>query len=104
MREDIFTFLFIFILVTVLFITIAVIILRWIFRIDKIVSLLTKILSSIRQLSAQYTYYDDENDDDKELSLCECCNNTFQKSELEKIDSGQLLCSECIKNLKIRRA
>jgi rRNA maturation endonuclease Nob1 len=36
------------------------------------------------------------------LQLCEGCNRNFQKEKLKKIASGQLLCPECISNLKKR--
>ena len=37
------------------------------------------------------------------IQLCDGCRCNFDKSELRKIDSGQMLCPGCINNLKNRR-
>jgi hypothetical protein len=66
---------------------------RWIFRIDEIVALLKDIRNALcpqNLISA----------DIPPLQLCEGCSRNFQKEKLKKIASGQMLCPECISNLK----
>lgn len=77
-------------------IIIQVAIIRWVFRIDTIIKLLKDILSAIRPqnfISA----------DIPPLQLCDGCNRNFKKEKLKKITSGQMLCPECVNNLKKRR-
>jgi hypothetical protein len=85
-----------FLLGVVIVIAIQVAIIRWIFKINVIVALLKDILSAIRPQNLIST-------DISPLHLCEGCNRNFEKEKLKKIASGQLLCPECVKNLKNRR-
>jgi hypothetical protein len=78
---------------TLSIIAILVILIRWIFRINEIVALLKDILAAIRPQNSI-------SKEDSRLQLCEGCNRNFDKSQLKKIASGQMLCPECIDNLK----
>jgi hypothetical protein len=70
-------------------------IIRRLFRINEIVTLLKDILTAIRPQNSTSA-------GDTRLQLCEGCNRNFDKSQLKKIASGQMLCLDCINNLKKR--
>lgn len=80
------------ILVTIAFIFILIILIRWLFRINEIVALLKDIRNTICRQNS-----------DTSLQLCEGCSRNFDKNQLKIIASGQLLCPECVKNLKNRK-
>jgi hypothetical protein len=75
--SNIFAIFVISILGTILMIAVIVVILRWILRINVIVELLGKIAASHK---------------------CDSCNRFFRIDEIKRIDSGQKLCPECLKN------
>lgn len=85
------------ILVTIAFIFILIILIRWLFRINEIVALLKDIRNAIcpQNLIPK---------DNTQHQLCEGCGRDFQKICLKKIASGQMLCPECISNLKKGRS
>ncbi len=78
------------------FVIILITIIRWMFRIDTIVSLLKEIRDSTCPQNSLFK-------DLPPLQLCDGCHRNFEKTNLRRIDSGQFLCPECIENLKNRR-
>ncbi|MDD5327404.1 MAG: hypothetical protein PHY02_06270 [Phycisphaerae bacterium] len=66
---------------------------RWVFRINEIVTLLKTIHSAILPRCSI------SSDDKTSLQLCDGCNKNFDKNLLRKIDSGQLLCPKCAGDL-----
>jgi hypothetical protein len=80
---------------TVAVIVIIVVLIRWLFRINEIVALLKDIRNA---LCPQNLILKDK--DNVPHQLCEGCGRNFQKICLKKIASGQLLCPECVSNLK----
>lgn len=88
--------IFLYILGSIASIILIVAIIRWLFRINEIVALLKDIRNAIcpQNLITK---------DNIQHQLCEGCGRNFQKICLKKIASGQLLCPECVKNLKNRK-
>jgi len=84
--------IFLYVLGSTAAIILFVLIIRWLFRIDEIVAILKDILYTIRRQNS-----------DTSLQLCEGCNRNFDKSQLKIIASGQMLCPECINNLKKKK-
>ena len=78
-------------------IVIQVVIIRWLFRINEIVALLKDIRNALCPQNII-------SKDNTQHQLCEGCGRDFQKICLKKIASGQMLCPECISNLKKGRA
>lgn len=63
----------------ILTIVITVVIIRWIFRVNVIVELLQNIAANHK---------------------CDSCARFFRIDQLKRIDSGQLLCPDCLKKIK----
>jgi hypothetical protein len=94
--ENIVLISLIIIVVILSIIAILVILIRWLFRINEIVALLKDILAAVRPRNSTSA-------GDTRFQRCEGCNRNFDKSQLKKIASGQMLCPDCINNLKNRR-
>jgi hypothetical protein len=83
-----------------------VVLIRWLFRINEIVTLLKNIFSAIQEQNLISSTPRDQNlisTDLPPLQLCEGCHRNFEKICLRKIASGQLLCAECINALKKKK-
>jgi hypothetical protein len=71
----------------------------WFFKIDEIVKLLKQIAHT-EQREEILSNQTPTSTDKICLQLCEGCKRNFDRDQLRKIASGQMLCPDCVKDLK----
>ena len=82
-------FILIFLFFSLLLFAVTMVLIRWIFRIDKIVDNQDITITWLKKIHHEQT-----------LKGCEGCDEYIEREQLTKINSGQLLCPDCIENLK----
>ena len=83
------------IMVIALIVAITVGIIRWVFRVDEIVSLLKNIHFAVQNQNSEVVCV-------TKSGRCDCCEKL--DDSLTQIDSGQELCPECLKAVKVNSA
>lgn len=79
--------LVLYIIICLFFFLIAVAIMRWAFRINTIVKNQEKVQGLLIEL---------KNILGNPQTKCDCCHRTVPNNFIKKLDSGQLLCNDCI--------
>jgi len=85
--------LIVFLLVFLLIVAFVFIFIRWVFRIDKIVAELMRIRRHLDRMNPDADLLAEE-------PTCAICGFRPYSSELEQIESGQLVCKQCRAKMK----
>ena len=95
MRDPLFDILFGLLLFGFLAVAILFILVRWLFRIDKIVAELMRIRRHLDRMNPENAGTDDDVE-----SKCEICGKAVPLLSLRQLDSGHLVCKQCRNRMK----